>query len=229
MLTCCADYRLTRRTLMGAAAGTFLGFHVRNLLAFADTGKATAEHVILFWNGGGMSHIDTWDPKPGRPTQGDFDADQDRRGRDPDFGDLPRVRQADEARGPDPLHRRHQRRPWPGHLPAPDQLPTEPQPAAPRHRLRRGFPEARPRRPAGLHHHQRSGAEGWLPGPEVRGLLRRPARREGPVPVVPGRHRPGPRQQTPRNPRAHQQTPGREPAPGRDGRRPDRRQATLSG
>ncbi|MEM7391884.1 MAG: DUF1501 domain-containing protein, partial [Verrucomicrobiota bacterium] len=29
-------------------------------------------HVILFWNGGGMSHLDTWDPKPGRPTQGEF-------------------------------------------------------------------------------------------------------------------------------------------------------------
>ena len=123
MLTSCADYRLTRRTFVGAAAGTFLGMHVRNLLAFAGTtGKATAEHVILFWNGGGMSHIDTWDPKPGRPTQGEFDADQDRRGRHPDLRDLPRVGQADEARGPDPLHRRHQRRPRPGHLPAPDQL-----------------------------------------------------------------------------------------------------------
>ena len=29
--------------------------------------------VILFWNGGGMSHIDTWDPKPGRPAAGEFD------------------------------------------------------------------------------------------------------------------------------------------------------------
>jgi hypothetical protein len=27
----------------------------------------------LFWNGGGMSHIDTWDPKPGRETQGEFE------------------------------------------------------------------------------------------------------------------------------------------------------------
>jgi Protein of unknown function (DUF1501) len=71
----CADYKLSRRTFVGAAAGTFLGMQVSNLLALADsTGKATAEHVILFWNGGGMSHIDTWDPKPGRPTQGDFEA-----------------------------------------------------------------------------------------------------------------------------------------------------------
>jgi hypothetical protein len=58
---------------LGASAGTLLGLNVRNLLARAGTdGKATAEHVILFWNGGGMSHIDTFDPKPGRPTQGEF-------------------------------------------------------------------------------------------------------------------------------------------------------------
>jgi hypothetical protein len=38
-----------------------------------ETKTATAEHVILFWNGGGMSHIDTWDPKPGRPVAGEFD------------------------------------------------------------------------------------------------------------------------------------------------------------
>lgn len=75
MFTSCADYKLTRRAFVGAAAGTFLGMNVRSLLALADTtGKAKAEHVILFWNSGGMSHIDTWDPKPGRPTQGEFEA-----------------------------------------------------------------------------------------------------------------------------------------------------------
>jgi apolipoprotein N-acyltransferase len=30
--------------------------------------------VILLWMTGGPSHIDTWDPKPGRPTQGEFQA-----------------------------------------------------------------------------------------------------------------------------------------------------------
>lgn len=72
----CLDYRLTRRAMLGASAGaaTFLGFNVRDLLAFKGTaGPAKAEHVILFWNGGGMSHLDTWDPKPGRPTQGEFE------------------------------------------------------------------------------------------------------------------------------------------------------------
>jgi hypothetical protein len=77
MSTSCLDYRLTRRAMLGAAgtasAATFLGFRVRDLMAFAGSAAApTAEHVILFWNGGGMSHLDTWDPKPGRPTQGEF-------------------------------------------------------------------------------------------------------------------------------------------------------------
>ena len=63
----CAGYRLSRRAMLGAAGGTFLGLNLRQLVALAGTDHApTAEHVILFWNGGGMSHIDTFDPKPGR-------------------------------------------------------------------------------------------------------------------------------------------------------------------
>ncbi|MCE9603628.1 MAG: DUF1501 domain-containing protein [Planctomycetia bacterium] len=69
----CRGYAVSRRAMLGASAGTLLGLNVRSLIARAGTDrKATAEHVILFWNGGGMSHIDTFDPKPGRPTQGDF-------------------------------------------------------------------------------------------------------------------------------------------------------------
>jgi hypothetical protein len=61
--------------MLGAMGASFLGFSVRDLLAFAGTSHAPrAEQVILFWNGGGMSHIDTWDPKPGQPTGGEFDA-----------------------------------------------------------------------------------------------------------------------------------------------------------
>lgn len=70
----CHDYKVTRRAMIGATGATILGLSVRDLMAYAGTaGKQTAEHVILFWNGGGMSHIDTWDPKPGRPTQGEFE------------------------------------------------------------------------------------------------------------------------------------------------------------
>ncbi len=69
----CREYKLSRRAMLGATGATMLGFQIRDLLAFAgETGSQKAEHVILFWNGGGMTHLDTWDPKPGRPTQGEF-------------------------------------------------------------------------------------------------------------------------------------------------------------
>ena len=76
----CQDYYSTRRSMLQATAGagaaglaTLLGMPIRNLIAgSAGASGAKAEQVILFWNGGGMSHIDTWDPKPGRPTAGEF-------------------------------------------------------------------------------------------------------------------------------------------------------------
>lgn len=76
--THCREYQtssVSRRAILGAAGASFMGFNIRNLLALEGSSHAAkAEHVILFWNGGGMSHIDTWDPKPGRPTQGEFSA-----------------------------------------------------------------------------------------------------------------------------------------------------------
>src|SRR5687767_7071944 len=72
-MTGCLDYRLSRRAAMAATGASILGMSVPNLLAAAGKDHAAkAEHVILFWNGGGMSHIDTWDPKPGRPTGGEL-------------------------------------------------------------------------------------------------------------------------------------------------------------
>lgn len=77
MTKSCTDYRITRRAMLGAtgaAGATILGMPVQQLLAYAGSaGAQKAEHVILFWNGGGMTHLDTWDPKPGRPTQGEFE------------------------------------------------------------------------------------------------------------------------------------------------------------
>lgn len=73
----CREYTMSRRAMLGATAAgaSFLGLPLRHLLALEGTAHTPkAEHVILFWNGGGMSHIDTWDPKPGRPTQGEFQA-----------------------------------------------------------------------------------------------------------------------------------------------------------
>lgn len=69
----CEGYRVSRRAFLGASAATMMGLHVRDLMAYAGKDHAAkAEHVIFFWNGGGMTHLDTWDPKPGRPTQGEF-------------------------------------------------------------------------------------------------------------------------------------------------------------
>ena len=65
---------MTRRRMLGLSSATLLGMPLAQMMARAgETKTATAEHVILFWNGGGMSHIDTWDPKPGRPVAGEFD------------------------------------------------------------------------------------------------------------------------------------------------------------
>jgi len=70
----CLDYQMTRRRMLGISSATLLGMPIAQMLAHAgETKKAKCEHVILFWNGGGMSHIDTWDPKPGRPVAGEFD------------------------------------------------------------------------------------------------------------------------------------------------------------
>lgn len=70
----CLDYQMTRRRMLGISSATLLGMPIAQILARAgETKKAKCEHVILFWNGGGMSHIDTWDPKPGRPVAGEFD------------------------------------------------------------------------------------------------------------------------------------------------------------
>ena len=71
----CHDYRLTRRALLAGGTASLLGMSIPRLLAAAGKDHAAkAEHVILFWNGGGMSHIDTWDPKPGRETGGELAA-----------------------------------------------------------------------------------------------------------------------------------------------------------
>ena len=165
---------------------TLLGLHVRDLLAYAGTtGKPTAEHVILFWNGGGMTHIDTWDPKPGRPTQGEFEPIKTSRPGRADLRDLPRAGQADAPRRADPLDRRHQRRPRPGHLPAADQLQPSPNLQHPGIGSVVVHEQRAAGRPAGLHHHQRPGPAGRLPGPEVRGVLRRPPGEKDPYLAFP--------------------------------------------
>ena len=53
----CREYQMSRRAMLGATAAgaSFLGLPLRQLLALEGTAHAPkAEHVILFWNGGGM-------------------------------------------------------------------------------------------------------------------------------------------------------------------------------
>jgi uncharacterized protein (DUF1501 family) len=85
-----AAHLATRRGFLRGAAGTTLGLAalagglpIRPL--FADeiaaaapasdpSGAATLEHLIVLWMAGGPSHLDTFDPKPGRKTGGPYKA-----------------------------------------------------------------------------------------------------------------------------------------------------------
>lgn len=73
---------LSRRTLLSAAAATTAvaaDMTVLNVLrspVLADELKKNDKRVILFWLAGGASQLETWDPKPGRPTGGPFRAIQ---------------------------------------------------------------------------------------------------------------------------------------------------------
>lgn len=75
---------LDRRNFMISAARSYLGVTVAPMLgasiaspAFAQstkTGRKAAEHVIFLNMSGGMSHLDTFDVKPGREVQGPVEA-----------------------------------------------------------------------------------------------------------------------------------------------------------
>lgn len=71
---------MNRRRFLGkaAAAGSAVlaaDMTVLNVLkspALAGELKKSQKHVILLWLAGGASQLETWDPKPGRPTGGPF-------------------------------------------------------------------------------------------------------------------------------------------------------------
>lgn len=81
---CCNDRKqgVSRRSLLRmsltAGMGYLLNPTMRSLFATtpaaAPAGTRKAEHLILLWMNGGPSHIDTFDPKPGRSTGGSFSA-----------------------------------------------------------------------------------------------------------------------------------------------------------
>ena len=74
-----AAHSLTRRRFLGAAAAgaATLAADMTVLDALKNSAMAAElkkqqKHVILLWLAGGASQMETWDPKPGRPTGGPF-------------------------------------------------------------------------------------------------------------------------------------------------------------
>ncbi len=65
---------LKRRTFLGGAIGGFFAYAMRNGLdaAFANQPTGTAQRCVVLWMNGGPSQIDTFDPKPGASTGGEF-------------------------------------------------------------------------------------------------------------------------------------------------------------
>jgi uncharacterized protein (DUF1501 family) len=70
---------IDRRSFLGLGTSAVFGSLVARWLApadafAADVPKARAQACILLWLNGGPSHLDTFDPKPGRATGGPFKA-----------------------------------------------------------------------------------------------------------------------------------------------------------
>jgi uncharacterized protein (DUF1501 family) len=78
-----AEHSMDRRTFLGSAmqgsatlgAGAW-GLNALRQPALAEVLKRQEKRVILLWLAGGASQLETWDPKPGRPTGGPYRAIQ---------------------------------------------------------------------------------------------------------------------------------------------------------
>ncbi len=75
-----ADHDVSRRAFLsqslavgsGALLGTSGALHALDEDSLNLTLKKTGRSVILLWLAGGSSQLETWDPKPGRPTGGPY-------------------------------------------------------------------------------------------------------------------------------------------------------------
>lgn len=67
---------INRRQVLGGTIGGFFAFAARNqfdqLFAAEEVSEAKAKRCIVLWMNGGPSQIDTFDPKPGKSTGGEF-------------------------------------------------------------------------------------------------------------------------------------------------------------
>jgi|TARA_B100000809_G_scaffold234140_1_gene251385 hypothetical protein len=69
------EHEFNRRRFLGGAtalAGISGGLEALRLPVMAAEMKKQQKRVILLWLAGGASQLETWDPKPGRPTGGPF-------------------------------------------------------------------------------------------------------------------------------------------------------------
>ena len=67
------EHLLSRRNFLGVAAGT-LGFAGMVHPAAARQLQREQKHVLVVYLSGGVSQLETWDPKPGTNTGGPFQA-----------------------------------------------------------------------------------------------------------------------------------------------------------
>ncbi len=70
---------LSRRRFLHGSSAAALGVSLGGLeapynAAWADELRAQKKQLLLLWLAGGSSQLETWDPKPGRPTGGPFKA-----------------------------------------------------------------------------------------------------------------------------------------------------------
>src|SRR5262245_41065319 len=71
------EHTVDRRLFLQGGLATALGVSLAGLgaplhsLLAGEVGKRK-KHVLLLWLAGGASQLETWDPKPGRPTGGPF-------------------------------------------------------------------------------------------------------------------------------------------------------------
>jgi hypothetical protein len=73
------EHTIDRRLFLQGGIATALGFSLGGVGMMRDTLcacelKKQGKHVLLLWLAGGASQMETWDPKPGRPTGGPFKA-----------------------------------------------------------------------------------------------------------------------------------------------------------
>src|SRR3569623_1882605 len=78
LYACGTDAHVSRRGFLGALSGVgalgLAGFAGMTQVRGAEQLTSQQKHVVVFCLHGGVSQLETWDPKPGTPTGGPFRA-----------------------------------------------------------------------------------------------------------------------------------------------------------